>query len=164
MMNIRRVTMKRLFRSELIELNVQAESREDAITELTQFLGDENYLHSENKFLEDVFDREELGNTAVGFGVAIPHGKSTEVKESAIVFGRSDSGIDWDSFDGNLVHTIFLLAVPEEKASDEHLKILAMLSRSLMDEDFRAQLSTAKDKEEILSIFEKLVQENETQS
>src|SRR5690625_7805811 len=117
MMNTRRVTMKRLFRSELIELNVQAESREDAITELTQFLGDENYLHSQNKFLEDVFDREELGNTAVGFGVAIPHGKSTEVKESAIVCGRSDSGIECDSVDGNLLNNIVLLSISEYKYS-----------------------------------------------
>src|SRR5690625_6555649 len=140
MMNTRRVTMKRLFRSELIELNVQAESREDAITELNQILWDENYLHSQNKLLEDVFDREELGNTAVGFGVAIPHGKSTEVKESAIGFGRSDSGIDWDSFDGNLVHTIFLLAVPEEKASDEHLKIFAMCLHSIMDEYYQEHI------------------------
>lgn len=156
--------MKQLFRSELIELNLKVKERKNAIMELTQLLDDEGYLYSKDTFLQDVFEREEIGNTAVGFGVAIPHGKSSGVKEAAIVFGRSESGVDWDSFDGNPVHTVFLIAVPEEQASNAHLKILAMLSRSLMDEDFRQQLSETKTNEEILNIFQNVAQQNVIQS
>lgn len=152
--------MSQLIKPELIELNLKAKERNNAILELTQLLDAGGYLFSKEGFLEDVFQREEIGNTAVGFGVAIPHGKSTEVREAAIVFGRSEAGINWDSFDGSPVHTVFLLAVPEEQASNEHLKILAMLSRALMNDYFREQLSEAKTSEEILTIFEKYTQQN----
>lgn len=150
--------MAQLVRTELMELNLKATERQNVIRELTLLLEKEGCLFSEDEFLQDVFKREEMGNTAVGFGVAIPHGKSPAVKEAAIVFGRSEAGIDWEAFDGSLVHTVFLLAVPDQQASNEHLKILAMLSRALINEAFRQELSEAKTSEEILEILEKVTQ------
>ncbi|MEH7304573.1 PTS sugar transporter subunit IIA [Neobacillus drentensis] len=150
--------MTQLVRTELIDLNLKARERKNAIIELTQRLEQEGYLFSTDGFLQDVFEREEIGNTAVGFGVAIPHGKSAEVKETAIVYGRSESGIDWESFDGEPVHSVFLLAVPEEKASNEHLRILAMLSRALINEDFRQQLLEATTGEAISELLDEVTQ------
>lgn len=150
--------MTQLVRTELIELNLKARERKDAIIELTQRLEQEGYLFSTDGFLQDVFQREEIGNTAVGFNVAIPHGKSVEVKETAIVYGRSELGIDWESFDGELVHSVFLLAVPMEKATNEHLRILAMLSRALINEDFREQLLEAKTGERISELLNEATQ------
>jgi len=151
--------MRQLVKTELMELNLKATERKNAIMELTQLLEQEDYLFSEDEFLEDVFKREEVGNTAVGFGLAIPHGKSAAVKEAAIVFGRSEAGIDWEAFDGSPIYTVFLLAVPDQQASNEHLKILAMLSRALINEEFRQQLSDAKTSEEVLAILEKVTQQ-----
>ena len=151
--------MKQLVRTELMELVLKATGRQDAIMELTQLLEKEGYLISKDEFLQDVFKREEMGNTAVGFGVAIPHGKSAAVREAAIVFGRSEAGIDWEAFDESPVYTVFLLAVPGQQASNEHLKILALLSRALIHEEFRQQLSDAKTNEEVLAILEKVTQQ-----
>ncbi|CAA7600103.1 protein-Npi-phosphohistidine-sugar phosphotransferase [Acididesulfobacillus acetoxydans] len=150
--------MGQLVRTELMDLNLKATDRTSVIRELTQLLDKEGCLFSQDGFLQDVFKREETGNTAVGFGVAIPHGKSPAVKEAAVVFGRSEAGIDWEAFDGSPVHTVFLLAVPDQQASNEHLKILAMLSRALINEEFRQELSEAKTKAEILGILEKVTQ------
>ncbi|PFP15652.1 PTS mannose transporter subunit IIAB [Bacillus sp. AFS073361] len=150
--------MTQLVRTELIELNLKARERKEAIIELTQRLEQGGYLFSKDGFLQDVFQREEIGNTAVGFNVAIPHGKSAEVKETAIVYGRSELGIDWESFDGEPVHSVFLLAVPEEKASNEHLRILALLSRALINDEFREQLLAAKTGEEIAALLNEVTQ------
>ena len=150
--------MVQLIKTELIELDLKATERESAILELIQLLDNEGYLLSKEEFHQDVMKREELGNTAVGFGVAIPHGKSKAVKEAAIVFGRSQTGVDWNSFDGSLVNTVFLLAVPGLEASDQHLRILALLSRALINDEFREALSAAQTSEEVLQILEGVTQ------
>ncbi|WP_066070767.1 PTS sugar transporter subunit IIA [Neobacillus soli] len=156
--------MTQLVRTELIELNLKARERKDAIIELTGRLEQQGYLFSKDGFLQDVFQREEIGNTAVGFGVAIPHGKSPEVKQTAIVYGRSELGIDWESVDEEPVHSVFLLAVPEEKASNEHLRILALLSRALINEDFRQQLLEAATSEEISELLNEVTQQKVIES
>jgi len=145
--------MENFFKNELIELDLKSTERDGAIKELTSLLDKEGYVLSKEDFLQEVFDREKLSDTAMGFGVAIPHGKSLSVKKSAIVFGRSKTGIEWGTSENELVDSVFLIAVPEDKASDEHLKILAMLSRSLMDENFRKNLKESPSSEEVLKLF-----------
>ena len=92
-------------------------------------------------------DRERLNSTALGEGVAIPHGKLTGLKRVVAAFGRSPGGVDFSSLDGKPTHLFFLLVAPEDSAG-AHLKALARISRLLKDEAFRARLmraSTAAD-------------------
>ncbi|MGX2943562.1 PTS sugar transporter subunit IIA [Enterococcus alishanensis] len=110
-----------------------------------------NYLENKDNYLEAVNHREDEFSTAVGFDVSIPHGKSVEVRTPFVCFMRTKDQIQWDE-DGNSVRLVFLLGVPEEQKSKLHLKILAEISRRLMDEQFRAELING-DKRSILALL-----------
>jgi PTS system nitrogen regulatory IIA component len=84
--------------------------------------------------------------------VAIPHGKSKEVKEIMATFGRSLSGMDFQSLDGKLTHLFFLLIAPENSAGT-HLKALAQVSRLMKDPSFRKRLMGARTSDDIYAIF-----------
>lgn len=89
----------------------------------------------------------------MGDGIALPHAKSDQIIEPVVLYGKSEKGIDWDSMDGSLAHNIFMILVPEKYQGDLHLKILQMLSRKLVNDDFRKELNQAQNKEEIYDIL-----------
>ena len=90
-------------------------------------------------------DRERLNSTALGDGVAIPHGKLPGLKRVFAAFGRSRAGVDFQSLDGRPTHLFFLLVAPDDSAG-AHLKALARISRLLKDASFRERLLEAPDK------------------
>lgn len=96
--------------------------------------------------------REQLNSTALGDGVAIPHGKLSGVKRVLAAFGRSRKGIDFQSIDGKATHLFFLLVAPEDSAG-AHLKALARISRLLKDESFRNRLLAAGENAELFAII-----------
>jgi PTS system nitrogen regulatory IIA component len=98
--------------------------------------------------IEVLLDREKLGSTGIGDGIAIPHGKLKGLDSLVIAFGRSHDGIDFDSIDGKPVHIFFLLMAPES-STGQHLKALAKISRMLKDPAFRSNLMSAKSTEEL---------------
>lgn len=142
-----------VLQSEFINFNLAATEKEAAIKELAATLVHEGIVKNESVYLGAVMQREKEGTTGIGFGVAIPHGKSEAVTRAALAFGRSEAGINYDSMDGKPVHLMFLIAVPET-ANDEHLRILSKLSRKLMHTDVREQLMKVTKVEEIYQIFE----------
>ena len=89
-------------------------------------------------------EREKLNSTALGDGVAIPHGKLAGIRRVFAAFGRSRDGVDFESLDGKPTHLFFLLVAPEESAG-AHLKALARISRLLKNPEFRARLVDAGD-------------------
>lgn len=97
-------------------------------------------------------ERERLNSTALGDGVAIPHGKLDGVKRVLAAFGRSAKGVDFQSIDGKATHLFFLLVAPSDSAG-AHLKALARISRLLKDEPFRARLLAAGDPHELFTII-----------
>jgi len=139
----------RLVTPDLVHLDMRADDRKGAIEELSRLLGEAHCLTDTVTFMRDVWARENLSTTGIGFGVAIPHAKSTAVLRPAVAFGRSVPGIEWDSLDGQPVHLAFLIAVPAEGAENAHLGILAALSRKLVHADFRRQLMEVRDKAEV---------------
>lgn len=136
-----------------INFDLQATDKQAAISELANTFVSEGVVTNESVYLKAVMKREEESTTGIGFGVAIPHGKSAAVTEPSLAFGRSQTGIQYDSMDGKPVHLMFLIAVPET-LNDEHLRILSKLSRKLMHEDVRQKLMTVTNIEEIYQIFE----------
>lgn len=136
-----------------ISFDLQATDKQAAISELANTFVSEGVVINESVYLKTVMKREEESTTGIGFGVAIPHGKSAAVTEPSLAFGRSQAGIQYDSMDGKPVHLMFLIAVPET-SNDEHLRILSKLSRKLMHEDVRQKLMTVTNIEEIYQIFE----------
>jgi nitrogen PTS system EIIA component len=97
-------------------------------------------------------ERERLGSTAIGDGIAIPHGKLAGVKGILGIFGRHPAGVDFDSLDGKPTHLFFLLVAPEDSSS-LHLKALARVSRLLKDQPFREHLLKASDPAELYQLI-----------
>lgn len=137
-----------------IKLELTSKTKDDVIKEMANILDEDGKLLDKDKYIKAVTDREKEFSTGIGMGIAIPHGKSSGVKEASLVFGRSSDGIDYKSMDDELAHIFFLIAVPEE-SSDEHLKILAQISRKLMHKQLRDSLMKASSPEEVIALLEK---------
>ncbi len=99
-----------------------------------------------------LMERERLGSTAIGDGIAIPHGKIKGVNKILGVFGRHLKGVDFESLDGNVTHLFFMLVAPEDSTS-LHLKALARVSRLLKDAAFRDRLLKAQEAAEIFRLI-----------
>ena len=98
---------------------------------------------SERRIFETLVERERLGTTGVGSGIAIPHGRMAEAKTISGVFARLENGIDYEAVDSQPVDLVFMLIAPENAGAD-HLKALAKVSRALRQADLREQLRQAR--------------------
>ncbi|MFP4371680.1 MAG: PTS sugar transporter subunit IIA [Halanaerobium sp.] len=139
----------------LIKMNLKSKDKDSVIKEMIEIMSENEIITDKEEVIKKAMEREAKGTTGVGKGVAIPHVKSDAVKRPAVAFGRSDAGIDYGSMDEKPSHLFFLITVPEE-SHDEHLKLLAQLSRNLVHDDFRDSLLKAEDAEEVMSILEKI--------
>jgi PTS system fructose-specific IIA component len=142
-----------LINRNLIVLDLDAKCKTEVIKKMIDLAYKEDRIISKEDFLKCVLEREEEISTGVGNSIAIPHGKSETVKEALIVFAKLKNGIDWESMDSEKVDLIFLLGVPERNKENLHLKILAQLSRKLMDEDFVKLLRNAATGDEVYYIL-----------
>ena len=109
-------------------------------------------IHHE-ELLKILLERERLGSTGIGDGIAIPHGKLRRIDKPVLAFGRSLKGVDFNSLDGRKVNVFFMLVAPEG-AVGVHLKMLARISRILKDPDIRKQLIAAPDAAAIFDIIQ----------
>lgn len=138
-----------LIDKDLIVMNMYAQNKNDVIKKLCEAAEKTNKVDSAEKFSSSVYKREESFTTGIGNGIAIPHGKSNAVKEPLVAFAKLKSPIEWDSLDGKPVNMVFLLGVPDGKTENIHLKILASLSRKLMDNSFVQKLKCAQTVQDI---------------
>jgi PTS system nitrogen regulatory IIA component len=127
-------------------------SKEGVLRELIRAIAHVEKQVDENRLMEILLERESLGSTVIGEGVAIPHGKSKDVKRLLASFGRSLAGMDFQAMDGKPTHLFFLLVAPENSAGT-HLKALARISRLMKDNVFRKRLMEVSSGEEIYSLF-----------
>ena len=132
--------------------NLAAREKKEVLRELVRGIAQVEKLGDEERMVEILLERETLGSTGIGDGVAIPHGKSKTVKKLLASFGRSVSGMDFQSMDGKLTHLFFLLVAPEDSAGI-HLKALARISRLMKDASFRKRLMEAETRDEMYAIF-----------
>lgn len=141
-----------LLTTDLIKLSTAAQDKSEILQEMVGMLEQAGKVADRDQFYQVILEREEKGSTGVGNEVAIPHGQSDVVIEPALVFVKSEPGVDFASRDGKPAKIFFMIAVPEGGSSD-HLNVLSKLSRKLMHEDFRNDLLTADSKEEILKVI-----------
>lgn len=135
-----------------VEANIDAESKEKLLEEMTDVLLRSAPTLDRDQVLSVLQERERLGSTGIGDGVAIPHGKIADIQQMHLAFGRSVKGVDFDSMDGKAAHLFFLLIAPEESIS-AHLKTLARISKLLKKEQVRKQLLEAENAEVIYTII-----------
>ncbi len=137
-----------------ITSDLKSTTKEVAIDELLELLIDAGEIDKKNKkkVFEVLMAREALGSTAIGQGIAIPHGKCDCVKKLVGCLGISKEGINFDSLDGEVAHIFFLLVAPVDSAGP-HLKALARISRLLKDKFIRDSLIAAEDDKKIIKII-----------
>ena len=143
---------------ELITLNEPPAEKDSAIEYLLDFIAEAGRVDDRDTTLSALMEREEETTTGVGKGIAIPHAQTSAIDQPSVAFCRSSAGLDFDSMDGEPAHLIFMILVPEG-GSDEHLDILASLSRSLMHEDVRDGLYNADTPAEIQTVMEEALEE-----
>jgi nitrogen PTS system EIIA component len=131
---------------------LSSNNKDGALRELVRVLAQVERQVDEDRMMEILLERESLGSTGIGEGVAIPHGKSKDVKKLLACFGRSLPGLDFQSMDGKPAHLFFLLVAPENSAGI-HLKALARISRLMKDQVFRKRLMEVSSAEEIYALF-----------
>ena len=142
-----------LLQADRIILELKGKSKQEVLEELARSLAFHCHLMNHQRVLDIVLAREKIASTAIGEGVAIPHGKMSGVDRILAVLGRSTQGIDFQSPDGCPTHLIFFLIAPEDSASD-HLRALARISRLLKDAELRARLLAGKNEQEVFSEIE----------
>ncbi|WP_390898444.1 fructose-specific PTS transporter subunit EIIC [Streptomyces angustmyceticus] len=136
-----------------VKTQLDAGEKEAAIREMAELAAGTGRVADVDALVRVALAREAQGTTGLGEEIAIPHAKTDAVTAPVVGFARSADGIDWGSPDGTPARLVFMIAVPEAAAGDEHLRILALLSRKLMDADFRARLQGAEDKTAMLRVL-----------
>ncbi len=128
--------------------HVQGRTKEDVLLELVSSLKKANLIDNADDVIRVIMEREKLGSTGIGDGVAIPHGKMKGLDKILCVAARSSNGVDFDAVDRRPVHIFFLVLAPEDSAS-MHLKVLSRISKILRDKSFRKRLLKLGDAHEL---------------
>ena len=143
--------------SELINKNYiipefKGSTKKQVLEELVESLASNKVEIDKVVLLNALLEREKLGSTGIGDGVAIPHGKLNGLDNIILLFGKSGQGVDFDAIDRKPVCLVFLLVAPADSAG-LHLKALARLSRMLREKEFKNSLLMASDAEALLKII-----------
>ena len=139
--------------SEILAVNniipeLKAEDKKSVLGELAEVIARYDANIDKGMLVKVLIEREHLGSTGIGDGVAIPHGKLSSVKQPIVSFGRSRKGLDFDSMDGQPAFLFFLLLAPEN-SSGVHLQVLTKIARILKSSTFRKSLMQVDSREEI---------------
>jgi len=144
--------IKDIIAKEYIIEDLKSKTKREVLVELAEVFKRGRVEPDCGSMVEVLLEREKLGSTGIGDGIAIPHGKLAGLDNLMISFGRSREGVGFDSLDGNPVYIFFLLMAPENSAG-QHLKALAKISRMLKDRDFRKGLIEAESPEEMYNLI-----------
>ena len=137
---------------ELVIPELEARGKHDALKEMTEALAKVYPGIDPVELLDKLEEREKLGSTAIGGGIAIPHTKLPGLDHVLAIFGRSSCGVDFESVDGAPTRLFFLLVAPDE-SSGTHLKALARISRLLKEADVRERLIASNERGDLLRII-----------
>ncbi|MDD3375397.1 MAG: PTS sugar transporter subunit IIA [Candidatus Omnitrophica bacterium] len=137
-----------------ISVDLKQKTKKEVVQELIGLLVDADVVDKKNKgkIFDVIIAREELGSTAIGQGVAIPHAKFDGINKLVASLGISKEGVEFDSLDGEPAHIFFLLIAPVDSAGP-HLKALARISRLLKDKFFRDSLKSADSTKAVLKLI-----------
>jgi PTS system nitrogen regulatory IIA component len=141
-------------KKEAVKVGMTAKTKDEALKELVDLLVDSGQVDNKRKLLSVLREREDLGSTGIGQGLAIPHGKCDCVSALCCAVGVSKNGVNFDSLDGERVYVFCLLVAPDQEAG-LHLKALARVASLLKDRYFRRQLQNSRSEDEILTAIKR---------
>lgn len=150
------IEIANFLRDDRIVLNMKSSNKEGAIKELADPLRNADEMLDFDLFLKDVFMREELSTTGIGHHVAIPHARTDAVKDFVVVFGRSQEGIPFDSFDKKPAKFIVLMGTPKTKGLNSYIRLLAQVTRLFKKKDFQNSLLKVASAKEALEVYKRL--------
>jgi PTS system nitrogen regulatory IIA component len=140
-----------LIRREMVVPALKSTDKRGILEELAAYMADHHARIDRAGLSRVLIEREQLASTAIGEGVAIPHGKLAAVGEIVACLGRARNGVDFDSMDGQPTYLFFVLVAPES-STGAHLKALARISRVFKDPEFRRRLLAAPDAESMYTV------------
>ena len=132
--------------------DLKAKGKKGVLEELAEAVADHEPSVDKSDLVRVLIERESLGTTGIGDGVAIPHGKLRSVKHPIILFGRSKRGLDFDSMDEHPTFLFFLLVAPED-SSGTHLQVLAKIAKILKSSAFRKKLMGAESQKDLYQMI-----------
>mgnify|MGYP001003987849 FL=1 len=147
-----------MIREPLIFAKEALKNKEDVIRQIAGAAKEEGVLRDPEDFMEAVLQREEEVSTSIGYGIAIPHGKTDAVKEPFISFMSFKTPFIWDQETGDAVKAAFLIGVPETNTEMLHLKAIAAISKRLLDDDFREELYACRSPREAYALLSEIDQ------
>lgn len=138
----------------LINLDLKGKNKDEILKELSQLIGKSENIEEKDVIYKALQERENLGSTGIGKGVAIPHAKTDGAKQLTVAFGISRDGVDFKSLDNEKIKIFFVFASPLRE-SQRYLKVLARISRLIRAEKFREKLLECTNPKEILECIDK---------
>ena len=133
-----------ILRESCVIADIKGTTKKEILFEMVETLKKANLINDIDSVVEIIMERERLGSTGIGDGVAIPHGKMNKLDTILCVAGRSKEGVNFDAVDRQPVHIFFLVLAPENSAS-LHLKVLSRISKVLRDPSFRKKILKLAD-------------------
>ena len=139
--------------SEVVSLNLSGTTKEEVLAEMVDLLIQSGAALQRQVILDALMEREGLGSTGIGHGVAIPHGRCAGISSPVVALGRTRNEVEFDSIDGKPARLFFLLVAPEN-GSSEHLHLLARIARLMKDPTTRDNILKASTPEAVMELIQ----------
>lgn len=141
------------FKDSLCIFDLQADNKNDALSEMVDRICQERNIKDKGLILEMLLNRESLGSTAIGKGVAFPHGRTLAVQELTLLFAKSKKGIDFDAVDKKPTNLFFLIIAPPQDKDNLYLQVLGQMVDLIKDESSRKKFLASEDFDQLKEIL-----------
>lgn len=142
------------FKESLCIFDLKADNKRDALGEMVDLICQQHHLKDREIILEMLLNRESLGSTAIGKGVAFPHGRTLAIQELLLMFAKSEDGVDFDAVDKKATHLFFLIIAPPQDKDNLYLQILGQMVDVIKDDEKRVRFLEAGSFDDIKAILE----------
>ncbi|MBN2070406.1 MAG: PTS sugar transporter subunit IIA [Candidatus Krumholzibacteriota bacterium] len=142
------------FEEDLCLFHLRSKKKNSVLQEMVRHLKKTGRVSDEQFIMEMLKNRESLGSTGLGLGVAFPHGRSLAIRKLTVLFGQSTAGIDFEALDGRPVNVFFLILAPSDKGADTYLALLSELIALIQKPDKLDRLLKVKDFESLIDILD----------
>ncbi|MFD2305384.1 PTS sugar transporter subunit IIA [Enterococcus termitis] len=136
---------------EQVLIDLEGTTQLEVIEQLADCLDKKGVLSNKAGYIQAVLEREKHSTTGVGNGIAIPHGKSSEVTEAAIAYAKLKEPVEWAALDDQSVSIVIMLAIPDGEKGETHLRLLSEIAVKLMDDDLVEALKIENDRVKIIN-------------
>ncbi|UCF04255.1 MAG: PTS sugar transporter subunit IIA [bacterium] len=141
------------FEEDLCLFHLRSRKKTSALQEMVRHLALARRISDERFIMEMLKNRESLGSTGLGNGVAFPHGKSLAIKRLTVLFAKSSSGVDFDSLDGKPTRIFFLILAPSDRGAETYLSLLSNLIGIVQNQSLLKKLHDVKDFPSLIEIL-----------